>query len=1206
MVNPLFVTAFPPSSVTHSRKGCFTGPHDINLVVAKCSSLEIYRLGTHGLELMHAERLYGRLTLLELYRSSKRSTDCLFICTERFQYAILSWDATHARFVTEQAGSLAERAGRPIEDAPLCFVDPKARFLGLLLYQGMLKIVPLDDSGNPRRAGSGVSAAPTLSTRSQGKRTATAANSVAEELPEPFTIRMPEQHVLSLAALRDDTDAFAVLFQDAKGTRHVRTYTVSLRDKELAAGPIKQVTVPASAHLLVPLHDRYGGFLVFAHRAVLHFAKASPLAAPPAQITLPRDSLVKTYSPVDNDDSRILVGDVTGNYTLLSIKRPAAAGGPAQLGAYFLGNTTTCTTLTYLDGGYAYLGSHFGDSALVRLLQKPDADGRSIETVRAFPNIGPVSDFVIMDSPGQAGAGQLVTCSGAFHNGSLRVIRHGIEISPLVKIELPALARVLACRVGEGALVALSIGTTQTVFLALRGDDLDQVEHAGPLVEDAATLALAAVGDNGHVVQVTARGAAMYAAGEGDLAAAQSVSAWAAPENEPVLDARIVTDPASGATHTVVALKSTVVDLNLDPANPVEKSVPLSADIACIDVHAELGLAAVATWDRAVLVFAWPAWTPVVKLALDEYEARSLAFAKWDVQSAAGAAGPAAAAVAFLLCGRGDGSLVSFDVSVDRKAIDPASARVHAVGTKPLRLARFRRAGQTLVFGSCDHPIVLHASMSGKLMYSNVNLPPTTDVCSFESEAFGGDALLVAADDGLTLGTMDPIENLHITTHHLNGEMPRRIAHHAASRTLAVAIERLDETAMFTQSAAAAAAPGTPDEEAFIKLFDDASLDVVAQFALDRSESPQALSLLAVPLLDTENSVVAVGTAYVVPGEEEPRRGRVLMFRVAPDRSLRLVSATTVKGAVYSFAQLPDGRIAAGINNRVHVFEVDGGGASAGGEETGHQLHPRELKPVCSHPGFIIALFLESRGDYVVVGDLMKSVTILLFNAAKRSLELVAKDPAPSWVTAIATVDDDHVLAADAEHNVYVARRVGAGEPVEPGATPADDEARRRRLEIPSELHLGEFVNRFRRGSIRPPPTSAAANGGEAAAVTPLFVSASVHGHLGVVATVPRNADFTALLALQEVLAAYLADRAPPVGGLEYGVWRQFHNPRKVVAMHGAVDGDLVEKYLDLGPEDRAAVLAAVARNVGPRGENDPRIEAEYIEKLVEEVGRLH
>ena len=57
-----------------------------------------------------------------------------------------------------------------------------------------------------------------------------------------------------------------------------------------------------------------------------------------------------------------------------------------------------------------------------RLNTEADNDGGYVTVVDSFTNLGPIVDMAVVDLERQD-QGQLVTCSGAFKDGSLRIIR---------------------------------------------------------------------------------------------------------------------------------------------------------------------------------------------------------------------------------------------------------------------------------------------------------------------------------------------------------------------------------------------------------------------------------------------------------------------------------------------------------------------------------------------------------------------------------------------------------------------------------------------------------------------------------------------------------------------------------------------------------------------------------------------------------------
>lgn len=42
----------------------------------------------------------------------------------------------------------------------------------------------------------------------------------------------------------------------------------------------------------------------------------------------------------------------------------------------------------------------------------------------------------------------------------------------------------------------------------------------------------------------------------------------------------------------------------------------------------------------------------------------------------------------------------------------------------------------------------------------------------------------------------------------------------------------------------------------------------------------------------------------------------------------------------------------------------------------------RELQSECGHHGHILALYVQTRGDFIVVGDLMKSISLLIYKVS--------------------------------------------------------------------------------------------------------------------------------------------------------------------------------------------------------------------------------
>lgn len=100
------------------------------------------------------------------------------------------------------------------------------------------------------------------------------------------------------------------------------------------------------------------------------------------------------------------------------------------------------------------------------------------------------------------------------------------------------------------------------------------------------------------------------------------------------------------------------------------------------------------------------------------------------------------------------------------------------------------------------------------------------------------------------------------------------------------------------------------------------------------------------------------------------------------DGKLSLVAEKETKGAVYNLNPF-NGKLLAGINQKIQLFKW-----------TQRDDGSRELTNECGHHGHILALYVVTRGDFIVVGDLMKSVSLLLYKvrgSGRKSLELLVK-----------------------------------------------------------------------------------------------------------------------------------------------------------------------------------------------------------------------
>lgn len=298
---------------------------------------------------------------------------------------------------TNTSGSVKDRIGRAIDTSKIGVMDPQSRMIGLHLYEGHFKVIPMDAKGH---------------------------------LKEAFNIRLEELEVLDIKFLTGFAKpTIAVLYQDQRHARHIKTYAVNVRDREFVAGPWAQCNVEHNASELIPVPEPYGGVLILGHQTICYHSGT-------AFITIPiENTRMCAYGWVDTDGSRLLISDHSGGLHVIILTPGTTRSTVETAHIEALGETSCASSISYLDNGVVFIGSAFGDSQLIKLNPERDTQGTYVEVLETYDNLGPITDMCVADLDRQ-GQGQAVTCSGCNKDGSLRIIRNGIGINEHAAIEL--------------------------------------------------------------------------------------------------------------------------------------------------------------------------------------------------------------------------------------------------------------------------------------------------------------------------------------------------------------------------------------------------------------------------------------------------------------------------------------------------------------------------------------------------------------------------------------------------------------------------------------------------------------------------------------------------------------------------------------------------------------------------------------------------
>uniref|UniRef100_A0A8B9NN81 DNA damage-binding protein 1 n=1 Tax=Accipiter nisus TaxID=211598 RepID=A0A8B9NN81_9AVES len=947
------VTAQKPTAVNGCVTGHFTSAEDLNLLIAKNTRLEIYVVTAEGLRPVKEVGMYGKTAVMELFRPKGESKDLLFILTAKYNACILEYkqNGDSIDIITRAHGNVQDRIGRPSETGIIGIIDPECRMIGLRLYDGLFKVIPLDRENKELKA---------------------------------FNIRLEELQVIDVKFLYGcQAPTICFVYQDPQG-RHVKTYEVSLREKEFNKGPWKQENVEAEASMVIAVPEPFGGAIIIGQESITYHNGDKYLAIAPPII---KQSTIVCHNRVDPNGSRYLLGDMEGRLFMLLLEKEEQMDGTVtlkDLRVELLGETSIAECLTYLDNGVVFVGSRLGDSQLVKLNVDSNEQGSYVVAMETFTNLGPIVDMCVVDLERQ-GQGQLVTCSGAFKEGSLRIIRNGIGIHEHASIDLPGIKgafwnfnclwplRSDSHRETDNTLVLSFVG--QTRVLMLNGEEVEETELTG-FVDDQQTFFCGNVAHQ-QLIQITSASVRLVSQEPKAL-----VSEWKEPNGKNISVA------SCNSNQVVVAVGRALYYLEIRPQELRQIScTEMEHEVACLDIT-PLGdtngmspLCAIGLWtDISARILKLPSFELLHKEMLGgEIIPRSILMTTFESSH-------------YLLCALGDGALFYFGLSLETGLL--SDRKKVTLGTQPTVLRTFRSLSTTNVFACSDRPTVIYSS-NHKLVFSNVNLKEVNYMCPLNSDGYP-DSLALANNSTLTIGTIDEIQKLHIRTVPLY-ESPRKICYQEVSQCFGVLSSRIEVqdasggTTALRPSASTQALSSSvstsklfssstaPHETSFGEEVEVHNLLIIDQHTFEVLHAHQflqneyALSLVSCKLGKDPNTYFIVGTAMVYPEEAEPKQGRIVVFHYS-DGKLQSLAEKEVKGAVYSMVEF-NGKLLASINSTVRLYEWTA---------------EKELRTECNHYNNIMALYLKTKGDFILVGDLMRSVLLLAYKPMEGNFEEVS------------------------------------------------------------------------------------------------------------------------------------------------------------------------------------------------------------------------
>lgn len=105
-----------------------------------------------------------------------------------------------------------------------------------------------------------------------------------------------------------------VLYDDSLGRRYLQTFTIDIKNRQLVPGDIVMDHFEPDANMLISMPAAVGGVVLIAGKFIRYLKSNQP----PIAIGI-RPSTINSYSIMNTDGSRILLGDAEGMLHLLTL-----------------------------------------------------------------------------------------------------------------------------------------------------------------------------------------------------------------------------------------------------------------------------------------------------------------------------------------------------------------------------------------------------------------------------------------------------------------------------------------------------------------------------------------------------------------------------------------------------------------------------------------------------------------------------------------------------------------------------------------------------------------------------------------------------------------------------------------------------------------------------------------------------------------------
>ncbi|QIW96186.1 hypothetical protein AMS68_001704 [Peltaster fructicola] len=325
-------------------------------------------------------------------------------------------------------------------------------------------------------------------------------------------------------------------------------------------------------------------------------------------------------------------------------------------------------------------------------------------------------------------------------------------------------------------------------------------------------------------------------------------------------------------------------------------------------------------------------------------------------------------------------------------------------------------------------------------------------------------------------------------------------------------------------------------------------------YELDENES--ALCCAVVPFESKSSQLyfmVGTGRNMPTPGRPSsaPQGGFVRTYRILDGgKELKFLHKTEFETPIYALMPF-QGKLALAVGKMISIYDL------------GRQ-HILRRSLGYSVPNFIVSL--DAMGNRIVCGDVSQSVTYVVFNEDFNRFVPFCDDTIARWTTTMSMIDYDTTAGGDKFGNLWIVRCPAdvSRESDEPGTNGhiSNEESylggTPNRLECRAHFYTRDIPMSVQRTSLVP-------GGAEV-----LFWS-GIQGSMGILSPFVARRDVTFFTQLELLMRQH----DPSISGRDHLAYRSYYVPVRCV-----IDGDLIERFLELSYDKKQRIAAECERDV--------------------------